>query len=361
MKMHTQYLFTPSIRRILYSAIFASAIIFFLLSHAHAFEIHQYPVPETVSPQLQKFFTSKPLLWFWNLHSKNTQELKEIVAKNAALAMDKIAEWKKKMAVQSVPGIMGGVPVFTLTPKEISEAHKGRVLLHIHGGGYVFCPGESGIDEGLLMAALGKYAVVSVDYRMVPDHPYPAALDDVVSVYKHLLTQYPPQNIGIFGSSAGGALTLSLVLRAKAENLPMPAAIAPGSPWSDIDKIGDTYFTHEGQDNVLVLYDGWLKESAKLYANGHDLKDPYISPVYGDVSGFPPTFLTSGTRDLFLSNTVRMHVKLRQAGVPADLMVFEGMSHVIYQSDPSVPEVRFHFAELTKFFDRNFQAAFSNQ
>ncbi len=144
-------------------------------------------------------------------------------------------------------------------------------------------------------------------------------------------------------------------MRAKAEGLPLPAAIAPGSPWSDLNKIGDSYVTHEGQDNVLVSYDGVVGDSAKLYAQGHDLKDPYLSPVYGDVRGFPPVFLTAGTRDLFLSNTVRMHLKLRAAGVVADLMVFEGMSHVLYQADPAIPEVRQHFAELTAFFDRYFR------
>ena len=149
-------------------------------------------------------------------------------------------------------------------------------------------------------------------------------------------------------------MTLALVLRAKQENLPLPGAIAPGTPWSDMTKTGDSYFTNEGIDNLLVSYDGWLKQAAELYADGHDLKDPMLSPVYGDVTGFPPTFLTSGTRDLFLSNTVRMHQKLRQAGVKADLMVFEGMSHAMYYLLPAeTPETVFHFKELGRFFDEN--------
>ncbi len=123
------------------------------------------------------------------------------------------------------------------------------------------------------------------------------------------------------------------------EKLPLPAAIAPGTPWSDIDRIGDTYKTNEWTDNILVTWDGWLGRAAKLYANGHDLKDPYISPIYGDFSNFPPTILTSGTRDLFLSNTVRTHRKLRRAGVIADLNVYEGMSHAQYQ-DVNTPESR---------------------
>ena len=120
-------------------------------------------------------------------------------------------------------------------------------------------------------------------------------------------------------------------------------------------KTGDSYFVNEGVDNILVSYDGWLEDAAKLYAAGHDLKDPMLSPVYGDVTGFPPTLLTSGTRDLFLSNTVRMHLKLRQAGVNADLIVFEGMSHAQYHLNPGAPETRFHFTELGKFFSSHLQ------
>jgi acetyl esterase/lipase len=106
---------------------------------------------------------------------------------------------------------------------------------------------------------------------------------------------------------------------------------------------------NEKVDNILVSNDGWLGDAAKLYANGHDLKDPQLSPVYGDLSGFPPTILTSGTRDLFLSNTVRVHRKLRQAGVVADLHVFEGQSHAQYAGDPDAPETKEHFGELTAY------------
>lgn len=98
--------------------------------------------------------------------------------------------------------------------------------------------------------------------------------------------------------------------------------------------------------------DGWLGDAAKLYANGYDLKDPQLSPVYGDLSGFPPTILTSGTRDLFLSNTARVHRKLRQAGAVADLRVFEGQSHAQYAGDPDAPETKEQFGELTAFFDK---------
>jgi acetyl esterase/lipase len=159
--------------------------------------------------------------------------------------------------------------------------------------------------------------------------------------------------MAIFGTSTGGAMTLAMVLRAKDEKLPRPAAIAPGTPWADIGKIGDTYASNEWVDNVLVTWDGWLGRAAKLYANGESLKNPYISPIYGDFRGFPPTILTSGTRDLFLSNTVRTHRKLRRAGVVAELNVYEGQSHAQYQFNINAPETREAFTDIAKFFDKH--------
>jgi acetyl esterase/lipase len=118
-------------------------------------------------------------------------------------------------------------------------------------------------------------------------------------------------------------------------------------------KTGDSYFTNEMVDNVLVSDDGRLHAEALLYANGHDLKDPQLSPVYGDMHGFPPTILTSGTRDLFLSNTVRVHRKLRQAGVEAELQVFEGLSHAQYYGDIAAPETIDYNNEIARFFDKH--------
>jgi epsilon-lactone hydrolase len=149
----------------------------------------------------------------------------------------------------------------------------------------------------------------------------------------------PPANLAIFGSSAGGALTLSMVQRAMQENLPLPAAIAPGTPMSDLTGRGDSFATNALLDNVLI--DGASSAArAALYADVGDLNDPLLSPIYGDVHGFPPTILTTGTRDLLLSSTVRMHRKLHLAGVEAVIQVFEGMAHAQYFRDPTVPKAR---------------------
>ena len=174
-----------------------------------------------------------------------------------------------------------------------------------------------------------------------------------MAVWKGAVKMADPKNMAIFGTSAGGALTLSMVLRARQERLPLPGAIAPGTPMSDLTGTGDSFHTNYLVDNVLVGSDGRCDAMARLYANGHDLKDPLLSPVYGDMHGFPPAILTTGTRDLLLSNAVRVHRKLRQAGVEAELQVYEGQSHAQYMRDGNAPETREAFEEIARFFDRH--------
>jgi epsilon-lactone hydrolase len=313
--------------------------------------VRTLPVPETASPALQALIAA-PLPSFWNLHPKSAQEWKEFVQQRAALNLKTAAALREKLNVRVEPTTIAGVKAFLVMPSEVADENRNRILIHVHGGGYVLSPGEAGTPEAILMAAHGRIKVISVDYRMPPDFPYPAAMDDAMAVYKEILKTTDARKIGIFGTSTGGGMTLAMVLRAKQESLPLPGAIAPGTPWSDMTKTGDTYFANETVDDVLVSNDGWLGDAANLYANGHDLKDPMLSPVYGDLHGFPPTILTTGTRDLFLSNTVRVHRKLRVAGVVADLIVFEGLSHAQYLYIPDAAESREHFAEVTEFFDR---------
>jgi len=169
--------------------------------------------------------------------------------------------------------------------------------------------------DSMVMAGLTEYKVIAVDYMGLPDHPFPAPMDDAMAVWKEVVKLKNPANIAVFGSSAGGGMVLSLVQRAKKDGLPLPGAVMSGSPWSDLSKTGDSYYTNAGVDNTLVTYEGFTEALAKRYASGRDLKEPEISPVYGNFTGFPPTFLVSGTRDLWLSNTVRVQHKLLQAGV----------------------------------------------
>jgi len=310
------------------------------------------PVPDTASPELRADIAAPYRVPAWNANPKSAAEWKELVAGLAARGAAAQPAIREKLGVTMEPTVIGGVKAFILTPKVMPPANRNRLLVHVHGGGYVYNPGEAGTEEGTLMAAYGGFKVISFDYRMPPDHPYPAAMDDAMAVWKAAVKIQKPQNMAIFGTSTGGGMTLAMILRAKKEGLPLPAAIAPGSPWSDLTETGDTYETNEWVDNVIVSYGGYLSHAALLYANGHDLKDPQLSPIYGDFHGFPPAILTSGTRDLFLSLTVLTHRKLRQAGVEASLQVFEGMSHAQYNFDPYAPETKEVFTEIASFFDK---------
>jgi acetyl esterase/lipase len=300
---------------------------------------------------MQKFIAA-PLNPAWNKLWKTGEEWRKAADKMDEGIVPTIPAMAERLHVKIEPETMDGVKVFVVTPDEIPPENRNRLLIHIHGGCYVLFPGEAGATEAMIMAGLEHFKVISVDYRMPPDFPYPAAMDDAMAVWKEVTKTHDARRMAIFGTSTGGAMTLAMVLRAKDEKLQRPAAIAPGTPWSDIDKIGDSYASNEWVDNVLVTWDGWLGRAAKVYANGTDLKNPYISPIYGDFKGFPPTILTTGTRDLFLSNTVRTHRKLRRAGVTADLNVYEGQSHAQYQFNINAPETKEAFTDIARFFDR---------
>jgi epsilon-lactone hydrolase len=310
------------------------------------------PVPtEDVSPQLQALIKA-PYPLSLTADPKTPEEWTEFGNQRAQPLLAALPMLKEKLGVTVKPSTIAGVRVFIVTPKVIAPANQNRLLVHLHAYGWLFMPGESGATEAVLMAGFGGCKVISIDYRTLPDGRYPAALDDAMAVWKELVKTVKPHNMAIFGTSTGGNLTLAMVLRAKDEKLPLPAAIAPNAPWADQDRIGDSYNANEWIDNVLVTWDSWLGRAAKLYANGHDLKEPYISPIYGDFTNFPPTILTSGTRDLFLSNVVRTHRRLKRAGVVADLNVYEGMSHAQFQDFRFTPESREVYADIAQFFER---------
>lgn len=198
------------------------------------------------------------------------------------------------------------------------------VYLELHGGALVFGGGDACLHGARVQADQLGMTVWSIDYRLPPKHPYPAALDDCLAVYRAALDRYPAHRIVIGGRSAGGNLAAAMLLRARDEGLPMPAGLVLLSPEVDLTESGDSFAVNAGID---VMLPGSLMANNRLYAGGADLACPYLSPLFGDLAGFPPTILLTGTRDLFLSNTVRMHRRLLAALVPAELHVFEAMPH----------------------------------
>jgi monoterpene epsilon-lactone hydrolase len=311
------------------------------------------PVPTgEVSPEMQAVIAVKPRTSLLPL-VKTGEETRVLADKYAAVAIKSIPDLLTRLNLTMTAATIDGVRVHIITPETIPAENRRRVLLHFHGGCYVLAPGAAGTIEGILMAALGHYKVISVDYRMPPEAYFPAALDDSVTVYRNVIKTTPPKRVAVFGLSAGGALTLEMMLKARELNLPLPAAIGVGTPMADATKVGDSFYTNEGVDNLQVSRNGFCDAATVVYAHGHDLKDPLISPIYGDMHGFPPAILTTGTRDLLLSNTVRTHRKLRRSGVEADLNVYEGQSHAHWARDVSIPETREAFGEIATFFDKH--------
>jgi acetyl esterase/lipase len=241
---------------------------------------------------------------------------------------------------------IAGVHTFVIRAHGVEDDPSTPIYLDIHGGALLMGGGDVCRLMGSAMALATGMIHWAVDYRMPPLHPYPAPLDDCIAVYRALLGQRWPEHIFVGGGSAGGNLAAATIARAKDEGLPMPAGLVLMTPEVDLTESGDSFTTNLGIDNVL----GRLMQTNLLYANGHDLAHPYLSPLFADVTGFPPTFIQAGTRDLFLSNAVRMHRKLRNAGVDAELHVWEAMPHGGFGgAAPEDIEMRL---EMRRFLDR---------
>lgn len=307
------------------------------------------PAPTTVSVDMQNLINSKNTIWSFKPQTNEEWfTFKDIMYASGVNATKAVFD-NYDIAMQETS--IANVPCYILNSNSIKS--NGKTLIYIHGGGYVIGGGLSGLTEAAYMAALSGYKIIAIDYRLAPEYKYPYAVDDVFNVYKELLKTTKASDIGVYGTSTGGALTLILAQKAKDNNVPMMKAIAALTPWSDIDKIGDSYLTNENIDNSIVSYEGWIRSAADAYASGFDLKDPYLSPVYGDTQGFCPTLLVSGTRDLFLSNTVRMQQNLIEHNVENELIVYEGQSHAQYYFTFNSKETLAHFNNLIKFFDKH--------
>lgn len=251
----------------------------------------------------------------------------------------------KRFDVDVAKGNVAGVPVKFVRRRASDAAADRRLLINFHGGGFMVDSGSE--TETIPIAGLTGIPVVTVMYRMAPEHPFPAAVDDALAIYTDALSQREPASIGIYGTSAGAILTGQLLARIKAEGLPMPAAAGVFSGSADLALPGDCEAflpsimgSRSGPD---VLAD---------YSAGTDRTDPLLSPLYGDLTGLPPTLLMASTRDQLLSQTLRFHLALRKAGVDADLMVYEGMLHAFW-AYMECPETEDALAAQAAFFVRH--------
>ncbi|MCP3730584.1 alpha/beta hydrolase [Sphingomonas sp. MG17] len=245
---------------------------------------------------------------------------------------------------------INGARAAIVRPKNPDPRFEGRVLMNIHGGAYILCEGM--IMEAAVIANAGA-TVVAVDYRVAPDHPFPANIEDSAAVYRGLLERHAPARIGIYGTSAGGTFTLTTSLYLRQLGLPLPGVLGVLTPQHDLSgTAGDSFFALDGLDLALSGSRAGALDMAHLFANGHDIADPLISPIFGDYAGFPPTYFLTGTRDMLLSATSLLHRRLHNAGVKTELHVFEAMPHG-FNVQVQLPEAQESIQDLLRFFDEN--------
>jgi len=247
--------------------------------------------------------------------------------------------------------IIGGIHTIWVKPADWKPS--GRLLIYIHGGGYVGGSAKSTIGDAAHMAAVFGDEVLSIDYSLAPRAKWQAVTDEVIAVWKALIVSgYNPKSMGIYGGSAGGGLAAGAILKMRDLNIPLPAALYLQSPWSDITPTGETLKTLAAAEPLLVgesLYWG-----ADAYADPQDQKHPYVSPVYGDYSKpFPPTLIQVGTREIFLSHAVRHYQAILAGGNESILDVYEGMPHGFPSLFMETPEGKTAVARAAAFFGKH--------
>ncbi len=301
------------------------------------------PMPPTISPEAQAWLNSLT-------HSTpGPESLAERRARTDVWRAKDSAEARKLYPVNVEETTTAGVRTDIITPLSMPAENRTRVLINLHGGGFNSDSGS--LIEGVPIANLAKIKVVSVYYRLAPENPFPAAVDDVVAVYKELLKTYKPKSIGIFGTSAGAILTAEVTVRLKQLGLPLPAALGIFSGLADFSRPGDSWqlFTLNGFPGQLEPTDPNDPHDSE-YVGKTDRHDPVLSPLFGDLHGMPPSLLVTSTRDILLSSTTIFHRALLHAGNDAQLVVFEALPHAFWYHF-QLPETKEALELMAKFLD----------
>lgn len=309
--------------------------------------VRTVPMPSTVSPEARQ--------WLKEIEHEASQpkDLAEIRARTDQWRKRDSAEALRLYPVNVEETNMAGVRTDIITPLITPEANRNRVLINLHGGGFISDSGS--LIEGVPIANLTKTKVVSVYYRLAPENPFPAGVDDVVAVYKELLKSYQPRNVGIFGTSAGAILTGEVAVKLKQLGLPLPAALGIFSGLADFSRPSDSQqlFALNGFSGDIAPQTSERPHDER-YVGKTDPKDPVLSPLFADLHGLPPCLLVTSTRDLLLSNTSMFHRALLHAGVDSQLVVFEALPHAFWY-DFQLPETKEALQIMANFFDEKVQ------
>lgn len=299
------------------------------------------PLPQGLSPEA-KTWLSRPL----NTDANTPQTMGQRRADLAVSQAKHRDELLKMFSVTVKDKSRAGASVRELIPTVLK--HSDRVLICLHGGGFNADSGS--YSESIPIAGLTGVRVVSVLYRLAPEHPFPAAVEDVLAVYKDLLKTYKPHRIGIFGSSAGAGLTLQAAVKMNQLKMPMPAALGPFSAPASMSDGGDSrsLYNTEGLRGFLPVPDGFLDPE---YVGKTDPRDPVLSPINANVRNMPPTLFITSERDLLLSSTSSLSRAFVRAGNQSQLIVFEGLPHCFWNNN-ALPESHEAWAYMASFFDR---------
>jgi acetyl esterase/lipase len=280
------------------------------------------PAPATISPEAQQ--------WLGQAVPDQgpPESLAERRARTDAYTAQARVAWTKLCPNQIVEDKIAGVAVRIVTPPEIPAANRDKVFVNLHGGGFNSDSGS--YSESIPIATYAKVKVVAVLYRLAPEHPFPAGVDDVIAVYKELLKTYKPSHIVIYGTSAGAIMTGEVAVKLKQLGLPLPAALGIFSGIGDFARAGDSASIYSLRGLSGHLDPPGPGPHDPYYVGNTDPADPVLSPIYADLDGLPPTLFVTGERDALLSGTVNLHRAFLRAGVDARLVVFDAMPHAFW-------------------------------
>jgi epsilon-lactone hydrolase len=308
------------------------------------------PPPVSISREAQAFIAGAPPLIARALSPATIGERRAEGYRSFAPAGEAI---RQSLGVRLEEENVAGIRVQSVIPP---KCRADQAVIYFFGGGYVEGSPEEDLSVTARLSVLLGRRILVPRYRLAPEQPFPAALDDGLAVFGDLARRLAGPNLALAGESAGGSLALAVALRASAAKLTMPSAVAVMSPWADLSKTGDTLTSLAGYDPTID-YELTLESMARAYAGEHDLRSPLVSPVYAEYpASFPPTLITSATRDLFLSDCARLSTRMRRAGIEAELRVWEGLWHS-FEFYPGIPEGGESLAEVARFLDRHFATA----
>ena len=260
--------------------------------------------------------------------------------------------YSRGVAIEKVDGEIDGELVRGewIQPRARPDAN--TVILYIHGGGYVSCTPQTHRPITATLARQARCLVFSLDYRLAPEHPFPATVDDVAAAFRWLVAGGVPANrIALAGDSAGGGLVIAVMLRLRSIGHALPACGVCLSPW--VDLTGADKYQNCGSCSMFQPAD--VATFAKLYLNGVPSKSPEASPLFGDLRGLPPLLIQVSSTELLFDDAVRLHARAKQAGVASTLTVYPGLPHVWQIITPVLPEAKAAFQEIVSFVDKHIQ------